>query len=269
MLGEDEAEEAELNPFSFREFVRHHGPEPGSADPSGTVSPADQSARRTAAAETQQCSPPVNQLLNTLMKSLVLAIRSGTGAGDTGAPAPHTVVFEPEDDALSLVASATEFADYGADTAPQDTASGHGSGVSSRSSAHSGGTGSEDNSMVPKKKKKKSFFKSPRIQQLSDELVRRRCEEEKEAQALESMVHSVEQNLHLMTKRAVKAENSVSKLKQDLQQLLGHMEVIKSENERLLAEQLETMTTMRQNAQTAAEYLGKTAIQARSSIKSV
>ncbi|KAJ3604050.1 hypothetical protein NHX12_028791 [Muraenolepis orangiensis] len=36
-------------------------------------------------------------------------------------------------------------------------------------------------------------------QQLSEELVCRRREEEKETQALESMVHSVEQNLHLMT----------------------------------------------------------------------
>ena len=39
----------------------------------------------------------------------------------------------------------------------------------------------------------------PRVQQLSEELVRRGHEEEREAQALESMVHSVEQNLQLMT----------------------------------------------------------------------
>jgi len=32
-LGEDEAEEAELNPFSFREFIRHHGPDPDSEGP--------------------------------------------------------------------------------------------------------------------------------------------------------------------------------------------------------------------------------------------
>ena len=43
------------------------------------------------------------------------------------------------------------------------------------------------------------LFSSPRIQQLSEELIRRGHEEEKEAQALESMVHSVEQNLQLMT----------------------------------------------------------------------
>lgn len=40
---------------------------------------------------------------------------------------------------------------------------------------------------------------SPRASQLSEELLQRRRQEEKEAQDLESMVHSVEQNLHLMT----------------------------------------------------------------------
>lgn len=85
-----------------------------------------------------------------------------------------------------------------------------------------------------------------RVLELSEELLQRRRQEEREAQDLENMVHSVEQNLHLMTvrfperprtqdhlfnslqlslslfplqKRAVKAENSVSKLKVELQQL--------------------------------------------------
>lgn len=40
-----------------------------------------------------------------------------------------------------------------------------------------------------------------RVSELSDELLQRRRQEEKEAQDLESMVHSVEQNLHLMTVR--------------------------------------------------------------------
>ncbi|KAK0149825.1 hypothetical protein N1851_009418 [Merluccius polli] len=141
------------------EHLLGQAPEPGQLTPA-QQSQAQPSRPKRRAAETAGASSgrrakesklasKVDQLTEELnqMKSLVLAIRSGTGAGDTGAPAPPTVVFEPEDDALSLVASATEFADYGADTVPQDTASGHGSGVSSRSSAHSGGTGSEDNSM--------------------------------------------------------------------------------------------------------------------------
>ena len=79
-------------------------------------------------------------------KSLSLAIQSGTGAGDAGAPAPPAAMFNPEEDVLSVAASATEFADYGADMIPQDVAF-HASGASSRSSTHSCGARSNDCSM--------------------------------------------------------------------------------------------------------------------------
>lgn len=42
---------------------------------------------------------------------------------------------------------------------------------------------------------------SCRVTQLTEELLQRRRQEEKEAQDLENMVHSVEQNLQLMTVR--------------------------------------------------------------------
>ena len=80
------------------------------------------------------------------MKSLFLAIQSGTGAVDVGAPASPATMLEPEEDVLSLAASATEFTDYGADVAPQDAAS-HTSGASSRSSARSCSARSEADSM--------------------------------------------------------------------------------------------------------------------------
>ncbi|XP_042338178.1 endosome-associated-trafficking regulator 1, partial [Plectropomus leopardus] len=66
---------------------------------------------------------------------------------------------------------------------------------------------------------RRSELNERRVAELSEELLQRRRQEEKEAQDLESMVHSVEQNLHLMTKRAVKAESCVSKLRMELQQL--------------------------------------------------
>lgn len=50
---------------------------------------------------------------------------------------------------------------------------------------------------------------SPRASQLSEELLQRRRQEEKEAQDLESMVHSVEQNLHLMTVHTHKHTHTV------------------------------------------------------------
>lgn len=106
-----------------------------------------------------------------------------------------------------------------------------------------------------------------RVSELSEELLQRRRQEEKEAQDLESMVHSVEQNLHLMTKRAVKAENSVSRLKVALQQLQVEVDSLRSENDSLKAAESEVVMTMRHNAQVASEYLNKTASHAHSSIR--
>uniref|UniRef100_A0A672ME16 Endosome-associated-trafficking regulator 1 n=1 Tax=Sinocyclocheilus grahami TaxID=75366 RepID=A0A672ME16_SINGR len=106
-----------------------------------------------------------------------------------------------------------------------------------------------------------------RIKQLTDEMHNKKLQEEREAKALETMVQSVEQNLQLMTKRAVKAENSISKLKQDIQQLQGQLEGYKSENERLRYGETTALTTMRHNAQVASEYLNKAAQDAETSIK--
>ncbi|XP_071328422.1 endosome-associated-trafficking regulator 1 isoform X2 [Trachinotus anak] len=106
-----------------------------------------------------------------------------------------------------------------------------------------------------------------RVLELSEELLQRRRQEEKEAQDLESMVHSVEQNLHLMTKRAVKAESSVSRLKVELQQLQVEVDSLRSENDSLKAAESQVVMTMRQNAQVASEYLNKTASHAHSSIR--
>ncbi|KAK0136775.1 Serologically defined colon cancer antigen 3 [Merluccius polli] len=265
--GEDEAEEAELNPFSFREFVRHHGPEPGSADPSGTVHSSSSQSRKPTFAPAVESSflwEPLHSLLGTQVEEGAAESRmAAKEEGDSSSSLWLEEENQEEDKQMRTGGRGGEDYEGDDETTILETPN----SFTRKSQMQQL---QEENMCLKRSIKdlhKSSSAYEERIQQLSDELVRRRCEEEKEAQALESMVHSVEQNLHLMTKRAVKAENSVSKLKQDLQQLLGHMEVIKSENERLLAEQLETMTTMRHNAQTAAEYLGKTAIQARSSIK--
>ncbi|XP_066569060.1 endosome-associated-trafficking regulator 1 isoform X3 [Amia ocellicauda] len=114
---------------------------------------------------------------------------------------------------------------------------------------------------------KKSTSESQRVIHLMDELHKRTIKEEKEAQALESMVQSVEQNLQLMTKRAVKAENSVAKLKQEIVQLQSQLEVYRSENERLRAGETATLNTMKQNAHMASEYLGKAANNVETSMK--
>ncbi|KAL7391008.1 hypothetical protein ABVT39_002802 [Epinephelus coioides] len=114
---------------------------------------------------------------------------------------------------------------------------------------------------------RRSELNERRVAELSDELLQRTRQEEKEAQDLESMVHSVEQNLHLMTKRAVKAETCVNKLKLELQQLQAEVDSLRSENVSLKAAESEVVTTMRHNAQVASEYLNKTASHAHSSIR--
>ncbi|XP_056275123.1 endosome-associated-trafficking regulator 1 isoform X3 [Pseudoliparis swirei] len=85
-----------------------------------------------------------------------------------------------------------------------------------------------------------------RVLELSEELVQMRRQEEKEAQDLESMVQSVEQNLRLMT---------------------VEVDSLQSENDSLKAAESEIVMTMRNNAQVASEYLNKTASHAHSSIR--
>ncbi|XP_062279213.1 uncharacterized protein LOC133984014 [Scomber scombrus] len=141
------------------EHLLGHVPEPEQLTPAQRLPPAQLSRSKRRAAETvaafswkrakgSKLASKVDQLTEELnqVKSLFLALQSGTGARDVGAPAPPAAMFDPEDDALSVAASATEFADYGADVVPQDVAS-HASGVSSCSSARSCGAGSEDSSM--------------------------------------------------------------------------------------------------------------------------
>ncbi|KAL4646510.1 serologically defined colon cancer antigen 3 isoform X2 [Arapaima gigas] len=118
-----------------------------------------------------------------------------------------------------------------------------------------------------KELQQKSEADSCRIQHLMEELHKRRMQEEKEAQDLETMVHSVERNLQLMTKRAMKAENSVSKLKQEILQLQGQLEGYRTENEKLRVREAATLNNVKQKALLAAEHLSKAASNAETSIK--
>ncbi|XP_029985675.1 endosome-associated-trafficking regulator 1 [Sphaeramia orbicularis] len=113
---------------------------------------------------------------------------------------------------------------------------------------------------------RRSEVSEHRVSDLSEELLQRRRQEEQEARDLESMVQSVEQNLKLMTKRALKAENTVSKLKLEIQQLQTQVEALHLENDSLKAAESEVVMTMRQNAQMASEYLNKTVNHAHISI---
>ncbi|XP_064158890.1 endosome-associated-trafficking regulator 1 isoform X5 [Anguilla rostrata] len=118
-----------------------------------------------------------------------------------------------------------------------------------------------------KKLLKKSESDNQWIRDLKEQLHKQKLKEEREAQALETMVQSVEQNLQKMTKRAIKAETNASNLKQELLQLQDQLEVYRSDNERLRAAETTALNAMKQNAQIASEYLSKAANNAQTSIR--
>ncbi|PIO33910.1 hypothetical protein AB205_0045860 [Aquarana catesbeiana] len=92
-------------------------------------------------------------------------------------------------------------------------------------------------------------------------------EEQKEAQDLESMVQQVEANLQMMTKRASKAENQVTKLKQEVALLQIQLNTYKAENEALRKGETAGMNAVKQNANLALENLHKAVSGAQVSIK--
>ncbi|XP_077416905.1 endosome-associated-trafficking regulator 1-like isoform X3 [Vanacampus margaritifer] len=106
-----------------------------------------------------------------------------------------------------------------------------------------------------------------RAEALQEELERRRRQEREEAQDLDNMVHSVERNLHHMTKRALSAESGVARMKAELQQLQEELECRRSENLKLKSDQRDVVTAMKHSANMASDYLDKTATHAHSSVR--
>ncbi|NWU93128.1 SDCG3 protein, partial [Upupa epops] len=81
------------------------------------------------------------------------------------------------------------------------------------------------------------------------------------------MVQHVEQNLQLMTKRAVKAENCAAKLKQENALLQVQLKNYKAENKALRSGQSESLAVVKQNAELALQNLLTVITNSRSSIK--
>ncbi|CAI9588146.1 unnamed protein product [Staurois parvus] len=107
-----------------------------------------------------------------------------------------------------------------------------------------------------------------KVKDLHTKLEEKILEEQKEAQDLESMVQQVEANLQMMTKRASKAENHVTKLKQEEVALLQiQLNTYKAENEALRRGETAGMNAVKQNANLALENLHKAVSGAQVSIK--
>ncbi|XP_077160946.1 endosome-associated-trafficking regulator 1 [Paroedura picta] len=106
-----------------------------------------------------------------------------------------------------------------------------------------------------------------RVKGLERMLENHKLKEAKEARDLEAMVQQVEENLQLMTKRAVKAENSVIKLKRENAQLQVQMKNCQLENEVLRSSHSANLAVMKQNADIALQHLLEIVTKSHSSIK--
>ncbi|XP_075691266.1 endosome-associated-trafficking regulator 1 [Rhinoderma darwinii] len=115
--------------------------------------------------------------------------------------------------------------------------------------------------------RKLNEFQAEKVKHFERKLEEKILEEQKEAQDLESMVQQVEANLQMMTKRAGKAESSVTKLKQEVTLLQIQLNTYKAENVALRRGETAGMNAVKQNASLALENLHKTVSGAQASIK--
>ncbi|XP_074017369.1 endosome-associated-trafficking regulator 1 isoform X2 [Numenius arquata] len=128
----------------------------------------------------------------------------------------------------------------------------------------------EENASLRSKINKLQIFsetQADKMRKLERKLEENKIKEEKEAQDLEAMVQHVEQNLQLMTKRAVKAENNATKLKQENALLQVQLKNYKTENEALRSGQSASLAAVKRNADLALQNLLSVVTSSRSSIK--
>nr|XP_014336878.1 PREDICTED: serologically defined colon cancer antigen 3 [Bos mutus] len=105
------------------------------------------------------------------------------------------------------------------------------------------------------------------VRTLERKLEAKMIKEESDYHDLESAVQQVEQNLELMTKRAVKAENHVLKLRQEVSLLQAQVSDFKRENEALRSGQGASLTVVKQNTDVALQNLRVVMNNAHASIK--
>ncbi|XP_016008543.2 endosome-associated-trafficking regulator 1 isoform X2 [Rousettus aegyptiacus] len=105
------------------------------------------------------------------------------------------------------------------------------------------------------------------VRTLERKLEAKMLKEESDYHDLESVVQQAEQNLELMTKRAVKAENHVMKLKQEMSLLQAQVSTFKRENEALRCGQGASLMVVKQNTEVALQNLRVVMNSAHTSIK--
>ncbi|XP_055988922.1 endosome-associated-trafficking regulator 1 isoform X2 [Sorex fumeus] len=128
----------------------------------------------------------------------------------------------------------------------------------------------EENSKLRRKLTEVQSFSETQtemVRTLERKLEAKMAKEESDYHDLESVVQQVEQNLELMTKRAMKAENQVLKLKQEMSLLQIQVSNLKLDNEALRSGEGASLTVVRQNTDTALQNLRLVMSNAHTSIK--
>lgn len=107
-----------------------------------------------------------------------------------------------------------------------------------------------------------------RISFLEQELVVQKKKEEEETSALEAMMHQVENNLKVTTKRAVASEETARKLKQEIKSLHTQVSHLLTENEMLKGSMAsDQMSSVQESARSAAHQLEAAANTAEHQLK--
>ncbi|XP_069465678.1 endosome-associated-trafficking regulator 1 isoform X2 [Ambystoma mexicanum] len=109
--------------------------------------------------------------------------------------------------------------------------------------------------------------RAEKIRTLEKKLTEKQMQEEKEAKALESMAQQVELNLKTMTMRAIRAENIVARLKEDVVLLQVQLANCQVDNATLRHMENVNLHAAKRNAQMALENLHKVIYDAQSSIQ--
>jgi hypothetical protein len=114
-----------------------------------------------------------------------------------------------------------------------------------------------------------SFSETQRemVRTLEWKLEAKMIKEESDFHDLESAVQQVKQNLELMTKRTVKAENHVLRLKQEINLLQAQLSNLRRENEALQSDQDASLTVVKQSMDVALQNLSVVMHSAQASIK--
>ncbi|XP_004714570.2 endosome-associated-trafficking regulator 1, partial [Echinops telfairi] len=310
-FGDDKLEELEeVNPFSFKEFLKTKNFSLSKEEPPNSRGYTKEAPRHSLGLERRSPSP------HTVGYSLEYSqpfFEDPTGAGDlldedededdtwTGAYLPSSVEqthtlraatsTSPCSTYVSFFSSPSELA--GPELLPPWTLSGTGSRASPEPpssspspdfAAHGESLGDrhlrtlqisyealkEENSKLRRKLNEVQSFSETQtemVRTLERRLEAKMAKEERDYRDLESVVQQVEQNLELMTKRAVKAESQVVKLKQDLGLLQAQISTFEQENEALRCGQGASLTVVKQNTDMALQNLRIVISNAHESIK--